>query len=91
MARAYVTSYKMPIIITRSNNVYGPGQFPEKLSEWQWRHSGHYQASLGPRTDTVLSFYPTANWLLAVPLMAGPPWDAGALGSCDAAAPVHAG
>jgi UDP-glucose 4,6-dehydratase len=31
MARAYVTSYKMPIIITRSNNVYGPGQFPEKL------------------------------------------------------------
>lgn len=35
MARAYVTSYKMPIIITRSNNVYGPGQFPEKLSEWQ--------------------------------------------------------
>ncbi len=33
MARAYVTSYKMPIIITRSNNVYGPGQFPEKLSE----------------------------------------------------------
>ena len=34
MARAYVNSYKMPIIITRSNNVYGPGQFPEKLSEW---------------------------------------------------------
>ena len=24
-------SYKMPIIITRGNNVYGPHQFPEKL------------------------------------------------------------
>lgn len=33
MARAYFTSYRMPVIITRSNNVYGPGQFPEKLSE----------------------------------------------------------
>eukprot|EP00798_Chlamydomonas_sp_ICE-L_P016599 gene16599-22839_t len=31
MARAYITSYKMPIIITRGNNVYGPHQFPEKL------------------------------------------------------------
>ena len=28
---AYKTSYNMPIIITRGNNVYGPGQFPEKL------------------------------------------------------------
>mmetsp|Transcript_7829 Transcript_7829/g.22295 ORF Transcript_7829/g.22295 Transcript_7829/m.22295 type:complete len:379 (-) Transcript_7829:1829-2965(-) len=31
LARAYITSYKMPIIITRGNNVYGPHQFPEKL------------------------------------------------------------
>lgn len=31
VARAYITSYKMPIIITRGNNVYGPHQFPEKL------------------------------------------------------------
>ncbi|MEW5306394.1 MAG: hypothetical protein WDW38_007332 [Sanguina aurantia] len=30
MAKAYITSYKMPIIITRGNNVYGPHQFPEK-------------------------------------------------------------
>lgn len=30
MARAYYTSYKMPIIVTRGNNVYGPHQFPEK-------------------------------------------------------------
>lgn len=30
MARAYFTSYKMPIIVTRGNNVYGPHQFPEK-------------------------------------------------------------
>lgn len=33
MAGAYLTSYRLPIIITRSNNVYGPHQFPEKLSE----------------------------------------------------------
>ena len=26
-----MTSYKMPIIITRGNNVYGPHQFPEKM------------------------------------------------------------
>ena len=31
LARAYITSYKMPIIITRGNNVYGPHQFPEKM------------------------------------------------------------
>lgn len=31
MARAYMTSYKMPMIVTRGNNVYGPKQFPEKL------------------------------------------------------------
>lgn len=31
IARAYITSYKMPIIITRGNNVYGPHQFPEKM------------------------------------------------------------
>jgi UDP-glucose 4,6-dehydratase len=31
MARAYWTSYALPVITTRGNNVYGPGQFPEKL------------------------------------------------------------
>ena len=31
IARAYATSYSMPVITTRGNNVYGPGQFPEKL------------------------------------------------------------
>mmetsp|Transcript_23509 Transcript_23509/g.51593 ORF Transcript_23509/g.51593 Transcript_23509/m.51593 type:complete len:362 (-) Transcript_23509:496-1581(-) len=31
MCKAYMTSYRMPIIITRGNNVYGPHQFPEKL------------------------------------------------------------
>ena len=31
MARAYHTSYKLPVIITRGNNVYGPHQFPEKM------------------------------------------------------------
>ena len=27
----YKESFKMPIIITRGNNVYGPNQYPEKL------------------------------------------------------------
>lgn len=31
MVRAYAQSYKLPIIVTRGNNVYGPGQYPEKL------------------------------------------------------------
>ena len=31
MARAYYTSYKMPVVTTRGNNVYGPHQFPEKM------------------------------------------------------------
>ena len=31
IAQSYQHSYKMPIIITRGNNVYGPNQYPEKL------------------------------------------------------------
>jgi len=31
IARAYYYSYKMPIIVTRGNNVYGPRQYLEKL------------------------------------------------------------
>lgn len=31
LCKAYMTSYSMPIIITRGNNVYGPRQYPEKL------------------------------------------------------------
>ena len=31
VARAYATSYGLPVITTRGNNVYGPHQFPEKL------------------------------------------------------------
>lgn len=30
MVRAYMHSYKLPCIISRGNNVYGPHQFPEK-------------------------------------------------------------
>ena len=28
---SYIHSYNMPILVIRSNNVYGPGQFPEKV------------------------------------------------------------
>lgn len=31
MVKAYGTSFNLPVIITRSNNVYGPNQFPEKI------------------------------------------------------------
>ena len=31
IAKAYMNSYRLPVITTRSNNVYGPKQFPEKL------------------------------------------------------------
>lgn len=31
MVRSYQSSYGLPVIITRGNNVYGPGQYPEKV------------------------------------------------------------
>ena len=31
IARAYYTSYQLPVIVTRGNNVYGTHQFPEKM------------------------------------------------------------
>lgn len=31
LVKAYHTSYKLPVITTRGNNVYGPQQYPEKL------------------------------------------------------------
>ena len=31
IAQSYFHSFKMPIIITRGNNVYGPNQYPEKV------------------------------------------------------------
>ena len=31
LVKAYHTSFKVPIKITRANNVYGPNQYPEKL------------------------------------------------------------
>lgn len=31
IARSYNKTYKMPIVIVRSNNVFGPYQFPEKI------------------------------------------------------------
>lgn len=31
IVKSYFHSYKFPVIIVRANNVYGPGQYPEKL------------------------------------------------------------
>ncbi|KAJ3400869.1 hypothetical protein HDU80_006520 [Chytriomyces hyalinus] len=31
LAMAYFKSFKLPVIITRSNNIYGPHQYPEKI------------------------------------------------------------
>ena len=30
IVKSYYTSFKVPVIITRGNNVYGPHQYPEK-------------------------------------------------------------
>jgi dTDP-glucose 4,6-dehydratase len=31
LVNAYSKSFKLPVMIVRSNNVYGPHQFPEKV------------------------------------------------------------
>jgi dTDP-glucose 4,6-dehydratase len=31
MVQSYTSSFKLPIVITRGNNVFGPNQYPEKL------------------------------------------------------------
>jgi dTDP-glucose 4,6-dehydratase len=31
LARSYFTTYRMPVVVTRASNNYGPYQFPEKL------------------------------------------------------------
>merc|ERR1719389_1660905 len=31
IVKSYFHSFKMPVIITRGNNVYGPHQYPEKI------------------------------------------------------------
>jgi dTDP-glucose 4,6-dehydratase len=31
LARSYFTTYKLPVVVTRASNNYGPYQFPEKL------------------------------------------------------------
>jgi len=31
IVKSYYRSFQLPVVITRSNNVYGPGQFPEKI------------------------------------------------------------
>ena len=31
IVKGYQHSYKLPVIVTRSNNVYGPRQYPEKV------------------------------------------------------------
>ena len=31
LCKAYLTSYGLPVVITRGNNVFGPRQYPEKL------------------------------------------------------------
>ena len=31
LVKSYYTSFKLPIIITRGNNVFGPKQYPEKI------------------------------------------------------------
>ena len=48
--KAYITSYHLPCIITRGNNVYGPHQFPEKLIPKASPSPCVISARLGPLT-----------------------------------------
>ena len=59
--KAYITSYHLPCIITRGNNVYGPHQFPEKLIP---------KASLSatPAYDPPLSKQSSSQACVSVPL-----------------------
>jgi dTDP-D-glucose 4,6-dehydratase len=40
MCKAYMTSYKLPIIITRGNNVYGPHQVRVQAMFWGSNEQG---------------------------------------------------
>lgn len=31
LATAYATAFGLPLVVTRANNAYGPGQYPEKF------------------------------------------------------------
>ena len=68
MITSIAHSYNIPIIITRGNNVYGPGQYPEKLIPKFIVHSligiphtihgkGRYSRSFIYVTDTVNAIY----------------------------------
>lgn len=82
MAAAYCQSYHLPVIITRSNNVYGTGQFPEKLSEW--RRPGAVHQAAGQCTKVAGSAQGLATW--PQPCRAGP---SGGPGSREAVAGGH--
>ncbi|KAG0371060.1 hypothetical protein BC939DRAFT_443852 [Gamsiella multidivaricata] len=63
MVQAYHKSFQLPVIITRSNNVYGPFQYPEKIfpkfimsllnsarNESDSHHKSHLGNNLTPKT-----------------------------------------
>lgn len=86
MARAYHTSYKMPVIVTRGNNVYGPHQV-RQLAVWLPRVHSSPLLQLGgqpgaePRCRSSPGCLPAAQcspagwlgmpWPASLPLPAG--------------------
>lgn len=70
IAQSYNHSFKMPIIITRGNNVYGPNQYPEKVIPRfiQQLQSGEKVTIQGDGTcvRAFLHAYDTANAFITI-------------------------
>lgn len=67
LVKSYYYSFKLPIIITRGNNVYGPNQYPDKViplfifrllndKKCQIQGSGHQKRSFLYIDDVVVAF-----------------------------------
>ena len=62
VCKAYIRSYKLPIIITRGNNVYGPNQYPEK-ARFPPTSASNERGFVGPTArDGAVSF----SWCAAI-------------------------
>ena len=64
IARSYWTSFKLPVVITRGNNVYGPHQYPEKVCATNASHAWSLPRRQDPhKTHPHASNpHPTDHW-----------------------------
>ena len=69
MAQSYNHSFKIPIIITRGNNVYGPNQYPEKVIPrfiYQLKSGSKVTIQNGNCMRAFLHVYDTATAFIAI-------------------------